>query len=83
MSSLFEQDFDTLTTKSCAKCKINKSEAELLQCTKCKKAFYCSKECQQQDWIFHKTHCSESKITQPFNFKKFEGGAGMNYNSCR
>jgi hypothetical protein len=31
----------------------------LKRCSKCKKVFYCSKECQKKDWNFHKTICKK------------------------
>jgi hypothetical protein len=31
-----------------------------LKCSKCKQAYYCSKECQKQDWREHKTACTPS-----------------------
>lgn len=41
----------------------NKSEISvefqrsLMQCSRCKQAYYCSKECQKKDWKSHKPHC--------------------------
>jgi len=32
-----------------------------LRCNRCKAAFYCSKECQVQDWKSHKAICNASK----------------------
>ncbi|KAJ7625971.1 hypothetical protein FB45DRAFT_1084783 [Roridomyces roridus] len=35
-----------------------KEDADLLRCSRCRSAFYCSKECQSQDWIpGHKKPC--------------------------
>ena len=31
------------------------------QCSQCKKAFYCSRICQKQDWSNHKLICSTKK----------------------
>lgn len=30
----------------------------LMACSKCKRSFYCSKECQKKDWKWHKLYCS-------------------------
>lgn len=41
-------------SRRCAKCgKSGKS----LQCSRCRKVAYCSKECQRQDWKSHKPSC--------------------------
>ena len=33
------------------------STEKLLRCTKCKKAYFCNKECQKKIFKFHKSHC--------------------------
>ncbi|CAN0282783.1 unnamed protein product, partial [Ectocarpus sp. 12 AP-2014] len=38
----------------CAKCGIG---GKSLQCTRCRKVSYCSKECQRQHWKIHKAAC--------------------------
>ena len=55
MTSSFVQTLCKLTT--CNKTPKN-------TCSRCKVARYCSKECQTEHWIHHKTHCSaiESKM---------------------
>ena len=40
-----------------------------LRCSRCKKASYCSKECQKDDWKKHKTSCSPSLKVDPIDFK--------------
>ena len=32
-------------------------EGSLKQCTGCRKVFYCSLECQRQNWIHHRVQC--------------------------
>lgn len=32
-----------------------------MQCSLCKTIYYCSKECQKSDWIFHKEECKHCK----------------------
>ena len=36
-------------------CKQENAQAKL--CTRCKKAYYCNKTCQTQDWVSHKILC--------------------------
>lgn len=44
-----------ITTMICYSCHV--STAAGLVCSKCKKARYCSKSCQKQDWKIHKSEC--------------------------
>eukprot|EP01088_Endostelium_zonatum_P008993 TRINITY_DN2218_c0_g1_i1.p1 TRINITY_DN2218_c0_g1~~TRINITY_DN2218_c0_g1_i1.p1 ORF type:complete len:259 (+),score=49.46 TRINITY_DN2218_c0_g1_i1:103-879(+) len=39
----------------CARC--GKSGVKLLRCGRCKKAWYCSQDCQRRAWTTHKTQC--------------------------
>jgi hypothetical protein len=42
--------------KACGLC--GKSDVDLMMCAQCKSVFYCSKECQKQDWrSSHKKYC--------------------------
>lgn len=41
----------------------NKEGTNYSKCSKCKCAFYCSRECQQNDWIEHKYNCNLTKIS--------------------
>ena len=41
-----------------------------LKCEKCKKASYCSRECQFKDWNRHKANCKYSNILTPVCKKK-------------
>jgi hypothetical protein len=38
---------------------------ELKKCSRCKRVYYCSRECQRKDWSVHKTRCFD--ITQDQN----------------
>lgn len=40
----------------CVRC--SKTDCELMVCSKCKCAAYCSPECQKADWAHHKQHCA-------------------------
>ncbi|EME84140.1 uncharacterized protein MYCFIDRAFT_195277 [Pseudocercospora fijiensis CIRAD86] len=44
----------------CAVCEAGeyKDGKPLMTCSKCKRSFYCSKECQKKDWKKHKISCS-------------------------
>ena len=55
--SVFSETKDRVTRKmaSCTFCKIDPKE-QLKSCV-CKKASYCSKECQAKDWKVHKPSC--------------------------
>ncbi|KAJ7878071.1 hypothetical protein B0H13DRAFT_2545793 [Mycena leptocephala] len=53
---------DSLQNKlACTYCA--KTGDELLRCSKCKRACYCSKLCQQKDWQSHKPSCNGSTAT--------------------
>ncbi len=34
-------------------------KAASLRCSKCRKVFYCGKECQARDWPIHKKECGK------------------------
>lgn len=40
----------------------DKQELKLARCSKCQKATYCCRTCQQQDWPQHKLECSKLKL---------------------
>lgn len=44
-----------LQQKHCNYC--NKILEKIMRCAKCKKAFYCNRDCQSYDWSKHKTRC--------------------------
>lgn len=39
------------------RCKVCKTTGKLKNCSKCKKDFYCSVDCQRSDWDEHKKNC--------------------------
>ena len=43
--------------KVCVVCGCDESKKQIKRCKKCKKATYCSRECQQKDWMKHKKTC--------------------------
>ena len=43
--------------KTCANCGIKREKMQ--KCGRCKKAHYCSKECQAQAWPEHKKACKK------------------------
>lgn len=51
------------SSNSCAYC--NKSSVELLRCSGCRNAFYCSKECQRAHWKTHKQQCTRTVSAAP------------------
>ncbi|KAK5732563.1 translational activator for mitochondrial COX1 [Elasticomyces elasticus] len=55
-------DTATASIQACGSCDSNTSVSggALLRCARCTKVYYCSKECQKQDWPRHKTACGGS-----------------------
>ena len=53
---LIELEFKTLHCDYCLKKKSSLQKC-LQKCVKCHQMYYCDKECQQNDWIFHKNEC--------------------------
>ena len=51
----------TVSAGLCVGCEKNEKELKtiLKACTGCKKAKYCGKECQKQDWKRHKGVCKK------------------------
>ncbi len=48
------------TCRNCNKGSCSKDfQKSLMQCGRCKQAYYCSKECQKKDWKKHKLICQE------------------------
>lgn len=46
------------TKKSCLNCKNDKQEIKLQNCAKCKKVYYCNRECQIKCHFLHKHDCN-------------------------
>ena len=42
---------------------LTKSRKELLRCSMCKYAIYCSRDCQRADWRVHKRECSLIQVS--------------------
>ena len=59
------QHEESVTLVGCGKCgkQATAATCKLLRCSACKIQKYCSKECQVQDWHWHKTSCTASRET--------------------
>jgi hypothetical protein len=44
--------------KFCAQCGRHSLQGQLMQCSKCKKVYYCSRVCQSFNWASHKQFCN-------------------------
>lgn len=53
------EDEDDDEFKSCRSCGIQSAKLKL--CGRCGKVYYCSQECQKNDWPYHKQICNSSK----------------------
>ncbi len=49
-----------IKTRVCYNCHTSTKE-KLLRCSACKYAYYCSRECQREDWSKHKIDCNKFK----------------------
>ena len=56
MSAIVNENED-----KCKKCNVTRSEKKLSKCSRCGKVFYCSKNCQKEDWNEHKKNCVDKK----------------------
>jgi len=52
-----------MTPKKCGKCGDFETGTKFKVCGRCRKEPYCSRECQKEDWNFHKQLCSGRHIT--------------------
>ncbi|KAJ7681136.1 hypothetical protein B0H17DRAFT_1206074 [Mycena rosella] len=55
---------DERATKACRTCSAREPLVTLLQCNNCKHIYYCSKECQRENWKYHKVECREMAAIQ-------------------
>jgi len=68
------QDLPFHLNKYCEFCRTKLSE-HLLLCSQCRKAHYCSKECQRNDWKNHKQCCEQNSSLEIKNIDKYENMA--------
>lgn len=45
----------------CANCHVSCWNADLKRCSRCRTAYYCSRECQKENWSFHKGLCAHEQ----------------------
>ena len=46
----------------CRRCNLSRVDGRsLMQCSRCKNAYYCSRECQVSDWKQHKSECANER----------------------
>lgn len=58
----------------CKETRAAKGLKHLLQCSQCKRAFYCSSECQRQQWkAGHKKHCRKPGEIKPSDIRRING----------
>ncbi|KAH8101077.1 hypothetical protein BXZ70DRAFT_107136 [Cristinia sonorae] len=50
---------DDRLSKRCRTCGLTEPQVKLSRCAGCQHIFYCSKECQKQNWKLHKDSCKE------------------------
>ena len=58
-----------MSERKCAKCKTKRG---VKKCSACKNEYYCSRECQREDWKRHKVECKKSakKKSETNDWKK-------------
>ncbi|KAJ7190105.1 hypothetical protein GGX14DRAFT_408295 [Mycena pura] len=52
----------TPVATACAKCRTHTDRASLKRCSRCQITWYCSAECQKQDWKEHKRICGKKNF---------------------
>lgn len=65
-------------TVECNTCK-KKPPAKLSKCAKCQLIYYCSKECQTQDWKRHKLECGKSPLLYTTKVRVPESGTSVRH----
>jgi len=58
--NVIEGEHEEFAGKMCRTCSTADSSLQMLVCSRCQKAYYCSKECQKVDWKRHKAKCVPS-----------------------
>jgi len=58
----YSKNLPIVTSKMCRICQTSeithkKNKSNMKRCGRCKKAWYCSVECQRKDWSIHKLEC--------------------------
>ena len=51
----------SLLGAACVVCGAHGANTTLRRCSRCRTSYYCSTECQQQDWPTHKLECVKVK----------------------
>lgn len=68
MASLEKEDgvkgLQSKSRRDCCTCL--KTATKILKCSRCKAAYYCSKQCQLKDWSVHKKFCKAPDASQTF-----------------
>jgi hypothetical protein len=59
-----------------------KRKNNLLRCGGCKQIWYCSRDCQKEDFFFHKVECKESSILLPSGQQDNSSGSGGTINNA-
>jgi hypothetical protein len=54
-------EFTSENINKCNNCQITSSEKKLSKCSRCNKVYYCSRDCQKEDWNEHKKRCVDKK----------------------
>jgi len=59
-----EKGYRRTLCRNCNKAKDDPNfQKSLKACSRCKEAFYCSRECQTMDWKVHRRHCKPSPLS--------------------
>ncbi|KAK7185739.1 MYND finger [Paraphaeosphaeria sporulosa] len=60
--------FSTVLPTTCSTCtRPPPSGHSLLRCSRCKRAYYCSRTCQKQAWKTHKADCDPTSSPSPYS----------------
>lgn len=79
-------DENKLSEKSCNPCFVCRRVVATQRCARCKVVYYCTRECQESHWKFHKTWCglakNQAKVPQRCIDNKGSVGLANMGNSC-